>query len=88
MRIFLIAATVGALALSIVPSSAQVGGINGIGAGQGAGRAGAGGSPQQTPEEIAKKKEEDKVREREFTDAVRRIPAPAKKYDPWGNIRN
>jgi hypothetical protein len=87
MRIFLIAATVGALALSAVPSSAQVGGINGIGPSQGAGRAG-GGSPQQTPEEIAKKKEEDKAREREFSDAVRRIPAPNKKYDPWGNIRN
>jgi hypothetical protein len=81
MRLFLIAALLAGLAM---PAYAQMGGI---GASQGAGRASASG-PKETPEEAAQKKAEEKVRERAFNDAVKRIPAPAKKFDPWGTVRS
>jgi hypothetical protein len=83
MRLLLVAAMIATLTL---PALAQMGGVNGLGAGQGAGRAGA--KASETPEEAAKKKEEDKARERAYSDAVKRIPAPAKKYDPWGTVRS
>jgi hypothetical protein len=81
MRIFLVVTMLGALTL---PAYAQT--ANGIGGAQGAGRATQ--SKQETPEEAAKKKAEEKANERAFNDAVRRIPAPVKKYDPWGSVRS
>jgi len=87
MRIVLIAMMIGALTL---PASAQT--MNGIGGGQGAGQAagrpGSGPSQQETAAAAAKKKEEQKANEKAFNEALKRIPTPEKKYDPWGNVRD
>jgi len=83
MRAFVIAAMIAAIA---IPANAQT--MNGIGAGQAAGRPGTGPTPQETAAAAAKKKEEQKANERAFSDAVKRIPTPDKKYDPWGNVRD
>ena len=86
MRIALIAMMIGVLAL---PAYAQT--MNGIGAGQGAGQAGrhgTGPSQQETAAAAAKKKEEQKANERAYNEALKRIPTPEKKYDPWGNVRD
>jgi hypothetical protein len=79
MRIFLAAAMIAALSL---PAGAQT--MNGIGAAEGAGRAQALGkkATEETVDPEKKKKDE-----KAFNDAVNRIPAPDKKYDPWGNVR-
>jgi hypothetical protein len=84
MRIVLVATLI---AVTTLPAYAQT--MNGIGAAQGASRAGAAGAPQQeSAAAVAKKKEEQKANERAFNDAVKRIPTPDKKYDPWGNVRD
>ena len=58
---------------------AQLGAINGP---QSAGKVG---RPAEEPaEDRAKKKADEKA----FSDAVKRIPAADKKYDPWGNVRS
>jgi hypothetical protein len=41
-------------------------------------------SPATAPVDPEKKKKEDKA----FNDAVKRIPEPEKKFDPWGVVRN
>jgi hypothetical protein len=75
MRIFVVAIIVAALT---APALAQMGG------GAGGGRGGEARRPgSSTVEDPAKKKAE----ERAFNDALKRIPASEKKYDPWGNIR-
>jgi hypothetical protein len=72
MRIFLVVTMIAALTL---PAYSQVGG--GLGGGKGGGRSE---KPAEDPE---KKKRADK----EFNEAIKRIPAPEKKYDPWGSVR-
>jgi len=72
MRIFLVAAMIAALTL---PAYSQMGGGKG-----GGGRTS--GSEKQA-EDPEKKKRADK----EFSEAIKRIPAPEKKYDPWGSVR-
>jgi len=75
MRTFIVAVILGAL---IVPVFAQAGGPGG--APNPAGRR----SPNSPiAEDPAKKKAE----ERAYNDALKRIPASDKKYDPWGNVR-
>jgi hypothetical protein len=72
MRIFIAAMTI---ALLTVPAYPQAG----------AGRGGDGkGTPTPEPKvDQAKQKAEEKA----FKDAINRIPAPEKKYDPWGIVR-
>jgi hypothetical protein len=77
MKIFIVAMTI---ALLTVPAYPQTGGINGA---QSAGRAGRAGAPEEPKVDPAKQKADDKA----FKDAVNRIPAPEKKYDPWGTVR-
>jgi hypothetical protein len=76
MRIFIVAIMVAALA---APAFAQSGGLGG---GQGGGRGAQ--RPLAATEDPAKKKAE----ERAFNDALKRIPASEKKYDPWSNVRD
>jgi len=83
MRIVLVASLIAALT---IPAFAQSQ-MNGIGGSQGAGRMGSS-SPRETPEEAAKKKAEQKATDKAFSEAVKRIPVPDKKYDPWGNLRS
>jgi hypothetical protein len=71
MRIFVVALAIVMLAM---PAHAQMG----AGAGKPADRA----PPPPPPDERQKKKDE-----KAFNDAVSRIPAPDKKYDPWGVVR-
>jgi hypothetical protein len=78
MRIFIVAMTI---ALLTVPAYPQAGG--GINGAQSAGRAGRAGAPEETKVDPAKQKADEKA----FKDAVTRIPAPEKKYDPWGTVR-
>jgi hypothetical protein len=81
MRLWLVATMVAAMTMA---AFAQ--GANGIGGAQGAGRAA---QPKgETPEETARKKSEEKANEKAFSEAVKRIPVPQKKYDPWGDVRN
>ena len=61
-----------------VPAYSQMGG--GITASQGAGRAH---GPEEPKVDPAKKKADEKA----FNDAVKRIPEPEKKHDPWGTVR-
>jgi hypothetical protein len=77
MRWMLVAVTT---ALLTVPGYTQSGG-SGIGAAQGAGRAAA--PPKDEVVDPVQKAKEEKA----FKDAVTRIPAPEKKYDPWGAVR-
>jgi len=79
MRPFIIAILMAALT---VPAYSQVGG--GGSGGSGAGSVGRGGSARTAPPvDPAKKKAEEKA----FNDAVKRIPLPDKKFDPWGEVR-
>lgn len=65
------------MAALTVPAYSQ----SGIGAG---GPGGRGGRPPSAPAvDPEKKKAEDKA----FNDAVKRIPLPEKKYDPWSTVR-
>jgi hypothetical protein len=79
MRILLVAGMIGALML---PALAQ-----NLGSQQGGPRLNSR-SPTETPEQVAKKKAEEKANDKAFNEAVKRIPGPEKKYDPWGNVRN
>jgi hypothetical protein len=84
MRTFIVAAVI---ALLTVPAYSQVGG-GGMGGGMGRGGGGGGGKGAKTSStdsaaSAAKKKAEDKA----FNDAVKRIPNPEKKFDPWGGVR-
>jgi hypothetical protein len=80
MRPFIVAIVMAALT---VPAYSQVGGGGGNGIG-GAGGVGRGGSARTAPPaDPAKKKAEEKA----FNDAVKRIPPPVKKFDPWGEVR-
>ncbi len=76
MRLVMIAV---ALALLTAPAYSQMGGMGGRGMG-----GGDRGGPEKPKEDTAKKAKE----EREFKDAVKRIPVPEKKYDPWGTVRD
>jgi hypothetical protein len=79
MRPFIVAIVMAGLT---VPAYSQVGG--GGGGISGAGGVGRGGSARTAPTvDPAKKKAEDKA----FNDAVKRIPLPEKKFDPWGEVR-
>jgi len=79
MRPFIIAILMAALT---VPAYSQVGG--GGSGGSWAGSVGRGGSARTAPPvDPAKKKAEEKA----FNDAVKRIPLPDKKFDPWGEVR-
>jgi hypothetical protein len=79
MRLFIVAILMAALTM---PAYSQVGG--GGGGVSGAGGVGRGGSPRTAPPvDPAKKKAEEKA----FNDAVKRIPLPDKKFDPWGVVR-
>jgi hypothetical protein len=79
MRPFIVAIVMAALT---VPAYSQVGGGGG---GSGAGGVGRGGSARTAAPTVdpAKKKAEEKA----FNDAVKRIPLPDKKFDPWGEVR-
>jgi hypothetical protein len=76
MRILIVAV---ATALLTVPARSQSGGI----ASGGAGLAQHVGAPQEPKVDPEKKKAVEKA----FNDAINRIPAPQKKYDPWGTVR-
>ena len=79
MRIFLIAALIAAFTM---PAYSQMGGLGGAGGG---GKGGGGRSPPtDKPAVDPEKKKQD---EKAFNDAVKRIPGPDKKYDPWGAVR-
>jgi hypothetical protein len=81
MRPFIVAILMAALT---VPAYSQVGGGGGGAGVSGAGGVGRGGSARTAPPvDPAKKKAEDKA----FNDAVKRIPLPEKKFDPWGEVR-
>jgi hypothetical protein len=57
---------------------------------QGAIGKGGGGKPGQKSEaELAIEKKNQKIDEKAYNDAISRIPdkTPAKKPDPWGNVR-
>ena len=73
MRIFVVALAIVMLAM---PAHSQ--GSMGAGAGKPADRA-----PPPPPPDAQQKKKDEKA----FNDAVNRIPAPDKKYDPWGVVR-
>jgi hypothetical protein len=73
MRIAIIAV---ATAFLTVPAYSQTGGINSAGAGRAL-------RPEEPKVDPAKKKADEKA----FNDAVKRIPMPEKKYDPWGTVR-
>jgi hypothetical protein len=79
MRLFIVAILMASLT---VPAYSQAGGGGGgIG---GAGGVGRGGSARTAPPvDPAKKKAEEKA----FNDAVKRIPQPDRKFDPWGEVR-
>jgi len=77
MRILIIAV---ATTLLTVPAYSQFGGIN---ASEGAGRAQRVGAPEEPKVDPEKKKADEKA----FNDAIKRIPPPEKKYDPWGTVR-
>jgi hypothetical protein len=80
MRPFIVAILMAALTM---PAYSQAGGGGGGGV-SGAGGVGRGGSPRTAPPvDPAKKKAEEKA----FNDAVKRIPLPEKKFDPWGEVR-
>jgi hypothetical protein len=80
MRTFMAAALVAALT---VPAYSQSpGGMGGAGAGAGGGRGG-GRQLSSATVDPEKKKAEDKA----FNDAIKRIPLPDKKFDPWGQVR-
>jgi hypothetical protein len=55
---------------------------------QGIGKGG-GGPPKKTEAELAEERKNRKADEKAYNDAVSRIPdkTPAKKPDPWGNVR-
>ena len=78
MRTLLAAALVAALT---VPAYSQApGGTGGAGGG---GRGGGGRQLTAAPVDPEKKKADEKA----FNDAVKRIPLPDKKFDPWGQVR-
>jgi hypothetical protein len=76
MRIFLVATLMAAFTL---PAYSQMGGGGG---GKGGGGRSTG---SQKPAEDSEKKKRD---EKEFNEAIKRIPVPDKKHDPWGNVRS
>jgi hypothetical protein len=95
MRIFIVAVMIAVLT---VPAYSQIGGGMGGGGGGGMGGGGIGGGggglgrvgsggggkgKAETAADAAKKKAEDKA----FADAIKKIPAPEKKFDPWGGVR-
>jgi hypothetical protein len=55
---------------------------------QGIGK-GASGPPRKSEAELAEEKKNKKIDEKAYNDAISRIPdkTPAKKPDPWGNVR-
>jgi hypothetical protein len=85
MRIFIVAATIAVLT---VPAYSQIGGGGGGGGGGIGGIDLSGGEGHkgvaETAANAAKKKAEDKA----FGDAIKKIPVPQKKSDPWGGVRN
>jgi len=50
----------------------------------GSGKGGRSAGAQKSTEDPEKKKRDDK----EFNEAIKRIPLPEKKYDPWGSVRS
>jgi hypothetical protein len=82
MRTAFVTATVIALSIPAlaIPAYAQVGGVK---SSEGAGKVQQQ-SNEPPPAVVAAKKKED---EKAFNDAVKRIPLPDKKYDPWGGVR-
>ena len=78
MRIFLVATVVAAM---ITPAYAQ---YAPMGANSGKPNGAQPPRPQQATVDPEQKKRDDKA----FNDAVKRIPGPDKKYDPWGTVRN
>jgi hypothetical protein len=79
MRIFVAALVIAVLT---IPAHAQGnGGSAGINAASGAGRA------SRPPEEPKVDPERRKADEKAFKDGVSRIPDPARKFDPWGTVR-
>jgi hypothetical protein len=50
---------------------------------------GGAGPPKKTEAELAEERKNRKAEEKAYNDAVSRIPdkTPAKKPDPWGNVR-
>ena len=73
MRIFI---AVVLIAFSTVSVCAQIG-------------KGGGNPPQKSEAELAEEKKNRKIEEKAYNDAVSRMPdkTPAKKPDPWGNVR-
>ena len=82
MRTIVIAALI---TLLTVPAYAQ--GMGGGAGGMGGGHGGGGGKGTKTsatdPAAEAKKKAEEKA----FNDALKQIPTPQGKHDPWGGVR-
>jgi len=74
MRIFLVAIMIAAFTM---PAYSQMGGGSKSGLGKPP-------DPQKPVVDVEKKKRDDKA----FDEAVKRIPAPDKKYDPWGAVRD
>ena len=76
MRIFIAAVVI---AFLTAPVCAQ-----GFGKGGGSGKPG-----QKTEAEVAEERKNKKIDDKAYNDAVARIPdkTPAKKPDPWGNLR-
>lgn len=62
------------LAALTLPAQAQMGGMGG-------GRHGRGGGDAKTDDK------KSKVDEKAYKDALKRIPEPKEKYDPWGGAR-
>ncbi len=65
-------ATAVLLALATLPAQAQMGGM---------GKRGGGGEPPKTEDKTPK------VDDKAYKDALKRIPEPKEKYDPWSGAR-
>jgi hypothetical protein len=76
---------VAAVATAILVSSA-FGQDSGIGAGIG-GKGGKGHHAQQDTEKSKADKDKQKADDEAYNAALRRIPDPKEKYDPWRNLR-
>ena len=69
--------TAALLALLVVPANAQMGG----------GGMGGGGGRHQKSDDAKTEDKKPKVDEKAYQEALKRIPDPKEKYDPWSGAR-
>jgi hypothetical protein len=81
MRIFIVALMIVSLTL---PAYAQTGGMGG--GGMGGGKGGRKGAAKATSDPNAAQK--NAAEEKAFNEALKRIPASNKPFDPWSGVRD